>query len=197
VRGRFFYCYAILDVFSRKVVGHAVHDSESDKHAAVLIAAACASEGIEPDQLVVHSDNGHPMRGSTMLATMQSLGVAASFSRPAVSDDNPFIEAAFRTMKYRPEYPSSPFASLAAAAKWVADFVGWYNNTHLHSSIGFVSPGQRHVGGDLAMLKARSTVYEAARRRHPNRWSGACRTWRRPEVVRLNPRTAAADEAAA
>lgn len=197
VRGRFFYCYTILDIFSRKIVGHAIHDCESDKHAAVLIAAACAIEGIEPGQLVVHSDNGHPMRGSTMLATMQSLGVAASFSRPAVSDDNPFIEAAFRTMKYRPEYPSSPFASLTDAALWVASFVDWYNKTHLHSSIGFVSPEQRHAGHDLSVLKDRSTVYEAARRRHPHRWSRACRHWNRPDTVRFNPRTAAADEAAA
>lgn len=197
VRGQFFYCYTILDVFSRKIVGYAVHDRESDLHAAVLIAATCAIEGVEPGQLVVHSDNGHPMRGATMLATMQQLGVAASFSRPAVSDDNPFVEAVFRTMKYRPEYPSLPFASIDAAARWVRDFVAWYNNRHLHSSIGFVTPQQRHTGADRPMLMARAQVYAAARRQHPHRWSGACRSWKHIHAVRLNPRTTAAAEAVA
>jgi len=197
VRGKFFYCYTILDLFSRKIVGRAVHDSESEMHAAVLIAAACAAEGIARGQLVVHSDNGHPMRGATMLATMQSLGVAASFSRPGVSDDNPFIEAAFRTMKYRPDYPSMPFASVEAATAWVDRFIDWYNNRHLHSSISFVTPQQRHSGTDTPVLKARSVVYEAARRRHPNRWSGTCRSWKRVEAVRLNPRTSTSSKAVA
>jgi putative transposase len=197
VRGKFFYCYTVLDIFSRKIVGKAVHDCESDQHAAVLIATACAAEGVQRDQLVVHSDNGHPMRGATMLATLQSLGVAASFSRPAVSDDNPFIEALHRTMKYRPEYPSRPFATLQAATAWVDRFVDWYNSCHLHSAISFVTPQQRHSGTDTATLEARRAVYDAARRRHPSRWSGACRSWARLEVVRLNPRRDEAGDVAA
>lgn len=197
VRGKFFYCYTIIDLFSRKIVGRAVHDSESAMHAAVLIATACAAEGVQRDQLTVHSDNGHPMKGATMLATLQKLGVVPSFSRPGVSDDNPFIESLYRTMKYRPEYPSRPFASLLAADAWVSWFVAWYNDGHRHSSIGFVTPSQRHRGDDVLILQKRAAVYEAARSENPQRWSGACRSFKRIESVALNPRKACADEAAA
>ncbi len=123
-----------------------------------------------------------------MLATLQGLGVAASFSRPAVSDDNPFSEALFRTLKYRPNFPSRPFASLEAARAWVERFVYWYNSVHLHSAIGFVTPDQRHRGADAGILQKRAAVYEAARRRNPQRWSKSTRCWDRVEVVRLNPR---------
>jgi putative transposase len=197
VRGKFFYCYTIIDLFSRKIVGRAVHDSESAMHAAVLIAVACAMEGVQRDQLTVHSDNGHPMKGATMLATLQKLGVVPSFSRPGVSDDNPYVESLFRTMKYRPEYPSRSFASLQDAEAWVNRFVLWYNDEHRHSSIGFVTPGQRHRGDDVLILQKRAAVYEAARGRNPQRWSGACRSFKRIESVALNPRKAQADEAAA
>lgn len=197
VRGKFFYCYTIIDLFSRKIVGRAVHDSESAMHAAVLIAVACAAEGVQRDQLTVHSDNGHPMKGATMLATLQKLGIVPSFSRPGVSDDNPFIESLYRTMKYRPEYPSRPFASLEAAEAWVIWFVGWYNDTHRHSSIGFVTPSQRHRGDDVLILHQRAATYEAARTKNPHRWSGACRSFKRIESVALNPRKASANEAAA
>ena len=196
IRGKFFYLYMIVDVFSRKIVGKAVHDTESAIHAAVLITVACAAEGVARDQLVIHSDNGGPMKGATMLATLQALGVAASFSRPGVSDDNPFAEAAFRTLKYRPEYPSR-FLSIEAAHAWVDRFADWYNHHHLHSAIGFVTPHQRHAGVDVAILKHRKVVYEAARRRHPARWSRSCRSWDRVAVVRLNPRDAKTAEAAA
>lgn len=197
VRGKFFYCYLIIDLFSRKVVARAVHDSESATHAAVLIAVACAAEGVQRDQLTVHSDNGHPMKGSTMLATLQKLGIVPSFSRPGVSDDNPFIESLHRTMKYRPEYPSQPFASLLDAEAWVSWFMAWYNDRHRHSSIGFVTPSQRHRGDDVLILVQRSAVYEAARSRNPQRWSGACRSFKRISSVALNPRKTCTDEVAA
>jgi transposase InsO family protein len=197
VRGKFFYCYTIMDVFSRKVVGRAVHDAESDVHAAVLVAATCAIEGVPQDQLVIHSDNGGPMKGATMLAMLQKLGVAASFSRPGVSDDNPYIESLFRVMKYRPEYPSQPFASLEAARLWVDQFFDWYNNQHLHSGIKFVTPSQRHAGQDREILERRREVYEAARARNPQRWSGKTRDWSRVEVVRLNPAHASSSSGAA
>lgn len=189
--------YSIVDVFSRKIVAQEVHDSESDAHAAVLITAACAAEGVQRDQLVVHSDNGGPMKGATMLATMQALGVAASFSRPGVSDDNPYVEALFRTLKYRPEYPSRPFASLDAARAWVERFVHWYNERHLHSAIGFVTPDQRHRGLDIEILRKRAAVYAAAKRRNPQRWSGPCRSWDRVDTVFLNPRDNRSSEVAA
>lgn len=197
VRGKFFYCYTIIDLFSRKIVGRAVHDSESATHAAVLIATACAAEGVLRNQLTIHSDNGHPMKGATMLATLQQLGVAPSFSRPGVSDDNPYMESFYRTMKYCPEYPSRPFASIQDAEAWVDQFVLWYNDEHRHSSIGFVTPGQRHRGEDVHVLQARAVVYEAARCRNPQRWSGSCRSFKRIESVALNPRKAHADETAA
>lgn len=197
IRGKFFYCYMIVDLFSRKIVGRAVHDTESDVHAAVLIAAVCAAEGVQRDQLVIHSDNGGPMKGATMLATLQQLGVAASFSRPGVSDDNPYAEALFRTLKYRPEYPSRPFASTDAACAWVDRFVHWYNTEHLHSAIGFVTPDQRHRGVDAAILHSRTVVYETARQRCPQRWSTKCRSWDRIATVTLNPRRRPSSEAAA
>jgi hypothetical protein len=127
------------------------------------------------------------MKGATMLATMQRLGVVPSFSRPSVSNDNPFSESLFRTMKYVPEYPRDGFASVDAARKWVAAFVTWYNHTHRHSGIGFVAPAERHDGRDIAILAGRRTTYERARRRHPERWARHTRPWKRPAVVRLNP----------
>ncbi len=188
VRGQFFFLYLIIDVFSRKVVGRAVHETESAAHAAVLIAATCAEENIARDQLVIHSDNGGPMKGATMLATLQQLGVVPSFSRPHVSDDNPYSEALFRTLKYRPEYPSTCFASIEGARQWVGLFVAWYNNAHFHSAIGFVAPTDRHAGDDIAILAKRSEVYEAARAANPARWSRHVRTWSRIAAVSLNPR---------
>ena len=187
VRGRFFYLYLVMDIWSRKIVATAVHEEELSEHAAALIAKACADEGIDENQLVLHSDNGGPMKGATMLATLQKLGIASSFSRPSVSNDNPFPEALFRTAKYRPWYPSRPFASLEDAAAWVAMFVEWYNEGHFHSAIRFVTPADRHTGEDVAILENRKEVYQQARRANPHRWSGATRNWSRPAVVRLNP----------
>jgi len=187
VRGSFHFLYLIEDVWSRKIVGWAVHDEEDNEHAAVLIENATRAARINANELVLHSDNGGPMKGSTMLATLQRLGIVASFSRPSVSDDNPYSEALFRTLKYRPEYPQKPFASIEGARAWVSWFVGWYNDEHLHSAIGFVTPAQRHAGDDVSILARRTTVYEKARRRHPGRWSGGVRNWERVAVVRLNP----------
>lgn len=122
-----------------------------------------------------------------MVATMQELGILQSFSRPRVSDDNPYSEALFRIVKYRPEYPSGSFASIDAAREWVDWFVDWYNHEHLHSGIRFVAPAQRHTGDDVEILENRRAVYQAFRERHPERWSGRTRDWSRVEVVRLNP----------
>jgi putative transposase len=187
VRGQFFYLYLIEDVWSRKIVGYAVHGEESMEHAAALMLSTCATLGIDPEGLVLHSDNGGPMKGSTMLATLQRLGVVASFSRPRVSDDNSFSEALFRTLKYRPEFPSRPFAAIEDARGWVEGFVRWYNTEHRHSAIRFVTPEQRHSGQEPAILAHRRRIYEAARRRHPQRWPGAIRNWNPVAEVRLNP----------
>ena len=187
LRGSFYYLYLVEDIWSRKIVGWAVHESESMGYASGLIDAACASLRLDPRELVLHSDNGGPMKGSTMLATLQRLGIVPSFSRPHVSDDNPYSEALFRTLKYRPEYPRGAFASLEAARQWVEDFVAWYNTEHLHSAIGFVTPDDRHHGRDDKILAGRREVYEAARRRHPERWTGKTRNWEPVGEVRLNP----------
>lgn len=188
VRGEFFYLYLFLDVWSRMIVGWAVEEQESDERAAELFRDICDQRGIEPSGLVLHSDNGGPMKGSTMLATLQNLGVVASFSRPSVSNDNPFAEAIFRTCKYRPDYPDRPFASLAEAQAWVASFVHWYNFEHQHSGIRFVTPADRHEGRDAAILAHRHVVYEAARSRRPDRWTGDTRNWTPIETVTLNPK---------
>jgi len=187
IRGRFYYLYLVMDVWSRKIVGAAVHDLESSDLAANLIEEVCILHEIDPRGIVLHSDNGSPMKGSTMLATLQRLGIMASFSRPGVSDDNPFSESLFRTLKYRPEYPSAPFESLEQARAWVALFVRWYNTAHLHSGINFVTPADRHAGREDAIFDRRRQVYEAARKRHPERWSGSTRRWESVKEVRLNP----------
>lgn len=187
VRGMFFYLYMVVDIWSRKIVGWSVEEAESMEHGAELIESICIEEGIDPNSLVLHSDNGGPMKGSTMLATLQRLGIVASFSRPRVSDDNPYSEALFRTLKYRPWYPSRPFEDIEEARCWVSAFVNWYNHEHFHSAIGFVTPADRHKNLDSAILANRRIVYEEARQRHPERWSGNTRNWRRTEKVVLNP----------
>jgi putative transposase len=187
VRGVFFYLYMVVDIWSRKVVAAEVHLIETSELAAAMIRRACAREKIDPGQLALHSDHGGPMKGATLQVTLEVLGVVASFSRPRTSDDNPFSESLFKTMKYRPEYPSGQFESFEAAGRWVTWFVAWYNTEHRHSQISFVTPEQRHTGEDVAILERRHTLYEAARTQHPERWSGKTRNWSRVETVRLNP----------
>ena len=189
VRGLYFYLYLFVDLFSRRIVGWQVYNCESAELASGLLQAICERQGIMPNQLTVHSDNGSPMKGETMLATMQRLGVAASRSRPAVSNDNPFSEALFRTLKYRPQLPVKPFKGLLQARHWVTELVHWYNHEHRHSAIGFVTPAQRHMQIDQALLNDRTKVYATARDANPNRWSGPIRNWTRITEVHLNPET--------
>ncbi len=193
VRGTFFYLYLVLDVFSRKVVAAEVHAEENAAISGPLVECACETERVDPRELVLHSDNGGPMKGSTMLATLQRLGVVASFSRPSVSDDNPYVEAIFRTLKFRPGYPRKPFVSLEQARAWVEEFVGWYNHEHLHSAIRFIAPVDRHERRDVVILAARRDVYARARRRTPRRWTRHLRNWTPVGAVYLNPTKANAD----
>jgi putative transposase len=187
VGGLYFYLYLFMDIFSRKIVGWQVYETESNELAAEVMRDICERENIAPHQVVLHSDNGSPMKGATMLATLQALGVMPSFSRPAVSNDNPYSESLFKTMKYRPSYPQRAFETILAARRWVGQFVQWYNHDHRHSAINFVTPGERHAGLDTALLSKRAEVYEAAKARHPERWSGATRNWQPIRVVYLNP----------
>jgi len=186
IAGMFFYLYLVMDIYSRKIVGFEVHETQTSEHAAVMITKICKKESVCPEQLTLHSDNGKPMKGATMLATLQRLGVVPSFSRPSVSDDNPFSESLFKTLKYCPKFPTKPFASTLVASSWVLDFVQWYNEEHLHSGIRFVTPASRHRGEDLNQLVIRNEVYTEAKLKHPARWSGNTRNWTHVKKVFLN-----------
>ena len=187
VRGNFFFLYLFLDIWSRRIVGWEVHTTQSTDLAADLLRKVCIREGVETQGCVVHSDNGAPMKGSTMLATMHDLGITRSFSRPQVSDDNAHVESLFRHLKYAPSYPTRGFDDLEVARSWVARFVAWYNGQHLHSSIGYVTPNDRHSGRDIPTLQRRRALYKAARQKNPRRWTGPPRKWDRPAIVTLNP----------
>ena len=187
VRGSFFYLYLYVDIFSRKIVGWQVFDTESAQHAADLLLDICKQHQIEPGQLTVHSDNGAPMKGQTMLAMMQALGVVPSRSRPSVSNDNPYSESLFKTLKYRPEAPPYAFANIAQARSWAQGLVDWYNQVHRHSAIGFTTPEQRHAGRDKELLLKRTALFEKARAAKPNRWSKHARNWHYKDAVHLNP----------
>ena len=193
VRGVYFYLYMFMDIYSRKIVGWQVYDEESAVLAAEVVRDICTREKIQQGQVVLHSDNGSPMKGATMLATLQRLGVVPSFSRPAVRNDNPYSESLFKTLKYRPGYPEKTFSELVDARRWVTQFADWYNNEHRHSAIRFVTPAQRHDNRDIGLLRRREAVYKAAKARNPGRWSKNTRNWEPVRVVHLNPAKSAND----
>lgn len=186
IRGNYFYLYLFLDIFSRKIVGFDVFDEQSAEHASEVVSTAYIAESVSSGEVTLHADNGGPMKGSMMLATLQNLGVATSFSRPSVSNDNPYSESMFRTLKYCPQYPHKPFESTKLALEWVKKFVHWYNNIHQHSGINFVTPNARHNEEDHEILIKRKQIYEIARQKNPFRWSGKTRNWDRINEVLLN-----------
>jgi putative transposase len=188
IRGAYYYLYLVEDIYSRMIVGWRIEEVESTDHAGQLIEWICQEQGIAKGQLTLHSDNGGPMTGATMVATLERLGVIPSLSRPAVSDDNPYSESLFKTLKYRPSYPDSAFSSIDEARQWVSRFVEWYNIEHLHSAIRFVTPSSRHLELDSVILAKRAAVYEQAQRQHPLRWSGPTRNWTPITEVFLNPK---------
>ena len=177
----------MLDLFSRKGVVWEVHEAETAENASRLIRKASLAEGRGLTPLILHSDNGSPMQGASMLVTLQKLGMTMSLSCPGVSDDNAQAEAFFRTLKYRSGYPDKGFKTLEAVRVWVMKFVRGYNTRHQHSALKFVTPEQRHQGADIAILLARKTRYEQAKTVKPERWRGATRNWDRPATVWLNP----------
>jgi putative transposase len=189
VQGRWFYLYLILDLYSRKIVGFEVHDTDSADHAAHLARRTALTEGVHamPVRPVLHGDNGVTLKGTTVLAMLHWLGIEPSYSRPRVSDDNPYAEAVFRTAKYRPEFPVKGFAELDAAREWAARFVHWYNDEHRHSGIRYVTPSQRHAGRERGLLAGRHELYQRARQSNPRRWSGQTRDWTPVAAVTLNP----------
>lgn len=187
VKGLFFYLYLILDLYSRKIVGWEVYECESATYAAEVVRRAVLAEQVIDQPVVLHADNGSPMKGETLLETLYRLGISTSYSRPRTSNDNPFSEALFRTCKYCPAYPTHGFVSLAQARDWMQQFVQGYNQAHRHSGIRFVTPEQRHQGLDEAILANRQVVYAQAKARHPERWSGPIRNWQPVTAVWLNP----------
>jgi putative transposase len=189
IAGQWFYLYLILDLYSRKIVGWEVHDTDDSDHAAHLVRRTALAEGIAglATKPVLHGDNGATLKATTVLAMLYWLGVKPSYSRPRVSDDNAYAEALIRTAKYRPEFPVRGFADLAQARQWAAAFVRWYNVDHRHSGIRYVSPAQRHAGEDHTILAARHAVYLEARARNPARWSRHTRNWTPIAAVTLNP----------
>jgi transposase InsO family protein len=184
IRGRFYYLYMFMDVWSRAIMGWEIHETEDKYISSAMMERLCLEHSVDKDKLTLHADNGGPMKNATMLAVLQKLGVSDSFSRPRVSNDNAYSESLFRTLKYRAGYPAS-FDNLEGAKEWVRRFVEWYNFEHRHSGIGYVTPMERHQGKDFNVLARRQEVYETARMKHPERWSRHCRKWERPVVVYL------------
>lgn len=188
IKGMFFYLYLFMDIYSRKIVGWEVFETETSEQAAQVLRKARMAEMIAPNQeVILHADNGSPMKGATMLASMQKLGIVPSFSRPSVSNDNAYSESLFKTLKYAPSYPSKPFEDIEETRRWVMQFVQWYNHSHRHSNLKYVTPVQRHTERDKEILRRRQLVYEAAKARYPERWSGNIRNWEHETEVYLNP----------
>jgi transposase InsO family protein len=189
VQGRWFYLYLILDLYSRKIVGFEVHDTDSSDHAVNLVRRTALSEGLHAAAAkpVLHGDTGATLKATSVLAMLHWLGIAPSHSRPRVSNDNPYAEALFRTARYRPEFPEAGFADLDAARVWTARFVRWYNHEHRHSAIRYVTPAERHAGADRTILAARHDLYQQARRQMPARRTRRTRNWTPIAAVTLNP----------
>ncbi|PNQ58498.1 IS3 family transposase [Vibrio agarivorans] len=187
VRGQHYYLYLIEDIYSRKIVGYEVYEQESGEKASQLLQRTLMREQCFNQALVLHSDNGSAMKSSTMKAKMEELGVTPSYSRPRVSDDNPYVESLFRTLKYVPSWPSKGFASLEESRAWVDRFVEWYNNEHKHRGLNYVTPSERHAGKDSEILQKRAAVLEVRREQNPERWSGEIRNCKPVGNVHLNP----------
>lgn len=189
VKGLFYYLYLIVDLYSRDIVGWEVWEEESADHASDLIRRSCIAQGrLTTEPLVLHSDNGSPMKGATMLETLYALGITPSNSRPRVSNDNPYSESLFKTLKYRPNYQPNGFATVNEARDWCRLFVDWYRHEHHHSGIKFVTPAERHAGKSEEILSHRHDVYEAAKSAHPERWNDRdTRDWTDVKEVYLNP----------
>jgi putative transposase len=183
IKGIFLYAYVIIDIFSRKIVGWSIEKSESPDLAKSLYRRILSRGNVRPR--FVHSDNGGPMKGLSLVAFLTQMQVGLSFSRPRVSDDNPFIESFFKTVKYHVSYPKA-FTDISMARKWFADFINWYNERHQHSALGYVTPQQKHSGDDLNLFKKRQEVLNRAAVSHPERFVSGARKVQPERVVILN-----------
>lgn len=184
--GVLYYLYAIIDLYSRYVVGWAVHASETTALATKLIRACVEREGVNAGELTLHADRGSPMTANDMIALLDELGVKRSHSRPRVSNDNPFSEAHFKTVKYHADYPDR-FGSLQDARAWCREFFAWYNHVHYHSGIGYLHPATLHAGRQEEIITARQATLDEARAKHPHRFQQRPTPPRPPEEVWINP----------
>lgn len=179
--------YTVLDIFSRYVVGWMIAEVERSELAKHLIAETARRQGIQPDQLTLHSDNGSPMTGKPLSQLLVDLGITGSHSRPHTSDDNPFSEAQFKTMKYRPDYPDR-FDSIQAARQWSRAFFAWYNDVHYHSGLNLMTPASVHDGAADAVQQQRQRVMSAAFETYPQRFPAGMPVVRgAPATVWINP----------
>lgn len=194
-KGVYYYLYVIIDIYSRYVVGWLIAEVESAELAEQLIAETCAKQGVPRAQLTLHADNGSPMIAKTVAILLTDLGVAKSHSRPHVSNDNPYSEAQFKTLKYRPDYPDR-FGSLADARQWARSFFAWYNEQHHHSGLGLLTPALVHTGQAETVRHKRQAVLWQAYQAHPERFTkGPPRPAQLPAAVWINAPKAAPAEA--
>lgn len=185
--GVFYYLYVVLDLFSRMVVGWLLAECESTELAKQLFAEAVARHGVEPGALVVHADRGSSMRSEGLAQLLASLGVARSFSRPHVSDDNAFSESQFKTLKYQPDYPDC-FGSPLHARGWCQEYFGWYNDVHQHSGLALFTPAEVFYGRVEEVAARRQVALDAAYAAHPERFPNGPPVARRPpSSVAINP----------
>ena len=179
--------YTVLDIFSRYVVGWMIAEVESSELAKQLIAETARKQGIQPDQLTLHADNGSPMKGKPLSQLLLDLGITRSHSRPHTSDDNPFSEAQFKTMKYHPHYPDR-FGSIDHARQWARGFFDWYNDDFYHSGLNLLTPASVHYGEAHTIQQQRQAVMVAAYAAHPARFAGGIPQVKGvPNVVWINP----------
>lgn len=183
VTGIWYYAYVIEDLYDRSVVAWMIFENESDEHSRELFEYACNKENAHPD--FVHSDNGNPMKGVILVALYYQLGIVPSFSRPRVSDDNPFIESFFKTLKYKCGYPRY-FEDLDHARNWFADFIHWYNFEHKHSGLQYITPMEKRQGKHFKIFDNRNQVIRKAREKSPQRWSSKIRQYKISEFEVLN-----------
>jgi len=184
VRGLFYYAYVITDIFDKSIVGWAVHDRESDAHSRELFD--CTLNGRHIALKALHADNGGPMKGVTLMALLRDLKVEVSHNRPRTSNDNPFIESLFKTLKYQVTYPLQ-FKDIGHAREWMASFVNWYNTEHLHSAIDYVTPEQMRSNQAAAIFEKRNETMQDAQAENPERWgSRKAKWWGAPKEVVLN-----------
>jgi putative transposase len=187
IKWTYFYLYVILDIFSRYVVGWMVAERETAALARQLVRESCAKQDIAQAKLTLHADRGSPMIAKSMAQLLVALGVAKTHGRPHTPDDNPFSEAHFKTLKYRPDFPAV-FGSIQDARVWARSFFHWYNNEHRHSSLALLTPADVHYGRAAAVLEQRHAVKMAAYQRHPERFvNGPPKGVTLPTAVWINP----------